>query len=233
MSEISIVGSYFKDNITVLYNNKLTQIERPGGIYNLDIDNANYYMTDFNESSEVINKFGRDGVVTKWSEGWSGIEQVKWELRDTHSKWMHFSYLNTIWDLKVSEFKANMKSCDLSTSWRPGVKKEDVLQNISECEIMFASTEFMAQPDAEDYLKASNVAVIHGSGRSWVVTRGATLGVYPYQEENFIYTLGAGDKFAGYFIESYLAGRGYRDSLESAHQRTLSWLVSVNREFTS
>ena len=105
---------------------------------------ASYWPTDHNECIEVINKYGREGLVTVWGEE-SRTKSIQQEIEKKNGvNFIHFAYLNTIsGNLNVADFNASFRSCDLSTSWCPGVTKKQVLRNVKDCDITFMSTEFL------------------------------------------------------------------------------------------
>lgn len=236
MSNIHVIGSAFRDCINILKGNHYYYAENDGGIFNLieTLPQAKFWVTDKNESAEVINKFGRDGQVTRRLPG-SGTDKITsmFEKSYKDSDWIHFAYLNSIsGNLDVSKFNSKMKSCDISATSRDDVKKEDVLRNVAACDVTFISDE---APWLEDIIRVAKRLIYHGKIEDHhailVTDKGKFVAKKRYEKENFIFTLGAGDRLAGYYIEAYQNKVWSTDSsIKFAHEQTLAWLKEVNEK---
>lgn len=225
--KVNVIGSYFRDSIHILNKNKYTHWESSGGISNVQIPDASYWSTGFNTSIQVINSFGTDGAVNH-NEPYNNLNEIKRCLAQQDiPDWNHFAYLNTIRDLDVFDFKSKYTSCDISVSSNPKVSPESVINNIELSDFLFLSEE----TEHPDFLRAANVVIIHTSIGSKMIHNGKILASHQHQKENFIFTMGAGDKFAGYFIEGFLTPiASYDKLLEYAHQKTLTWLRKINEK---
>jgi hypothetical protein len=231
--KINVIGSGFYDRIYQMTKKGLKERINMGGIFNIDLPKANFYVTDVNNYDAIINKYGAESHIT-WSKE-DMLPMVKTCLKNTESAYItHFSYLNTILgNIDVSDFDSKIKSCDLSVVSRDTVNQELVLKNITKCDITFLSSDLIGDYEKEgEYLKCSknNISVIHGYGICWVLRKNAVVASLKYEVKEFKYTIGAGDHFAGYFIDGFVNGLAYKDNLVQAHKRTLEWLEKVNEE---
>jgi len=229
--DIYLVGNQFYDRIHVL-KDKYSYWTSHGGIRN--INNVGFALaTDYNESVEVINNLGRDGKVTYWGDKSYTEELSNFIKKRDMPLWTHFMYANTIsGNFNIHSFPSHFSSCDISTSWRPGVTKESVIETIECCDYTFMSDEVCGGSNGDDFLKASNIAIVHDAEGSRAISSGKLWGVVRHPKENFAFTLGAGDKFAGFVIEGLAVKSGWnmQTALEYAHKETIKWLREINEK---
>ena len=239
MNKLRVVGTSYLDVIDIIHNDKYTKKIQDGGIYN--IQQGSKFTVNTAISNIVINQYGQD-VATKWNGNVGSINNL---YEDFEDEWVHLAYVNTC-DIDLGKVKAKVKSCDLTGDNWFKIGEEKIISNILLCDYVFVAREHLD-------LLLSKIKNVDYSG--WLVShdsQGSTLlkpnykpfdplgSISPYEKysvpeinfrhnkENFLFTVGAGDKFAGHFIEARMSGLELGECQKIAHEKVLLWLKEVN-----
>jgi hypothetical protein len=226
--EVYVVGSSFTDYFHVIKNHKFKKWIGVGGISN--ITNFPNVATDYNSAYYLLSDVVAPVTCATWAEKNQTKEVEKFfENKIVTTDWIHFMYANTIPDLDISKFKSKYKSCDLSNGPNPTISLESTLQNVEACDIVFMSCH---HEHFEKVKKASDkkILICHSENGSLLFQRGKLTFKYYHAKEDFVFVTGAGDKFAGNFIENYLVQNlPFEESIELSHEKVLTWLREENQ----
>ncbi len=227
--KVAIVGSRFVDDFHIIKNGKYKSIIDMGGIHNIKTFPINQrYTTDYNTAHYLISEKYANACV-EWGEiGYANDAAYKIEKEDY--EWIHFMYLNTIPNLDISKFKSKYKSCDLSNGPRLDISLDSIIKNANSCDIIFMSNHHNNHDEILDKCK-ERMIISHGETGSKTYINGEVTITYNHSEEDFMFVTGAGDKFAGFFIEAFcVKGWCAENSIEYAHQEVLDWLRETNEK---
>lgn len=229
-ADVRIVGSSFWDNFHIIKNGKYQDIRRKGGIYNIE-NFTDYYSTETNIARYLVCPEHETIACCEWETDWINTIRLQKDFKAAPKKadWIHFMYANTIPQLNIKEFEAEVKSCDLSNGPRPDISVETTLENAEACDIIFVSSHYEHIKELLERCR-HRMIISHSETGSTVHQHGCIVASYYHPREKFMYVTGAGDKFAGFFIEDSIKGYDLtiKDQLEYAHQNTLAWLRKVN-----
>ncbi len=227
-NNVYIVGSAFLDHFTILHNGKYIEYNQMGGIHNID-NIGNHKIVNYNSAHFVINKYGTDSYID-----WGCINDIEiYKEYFNHIQtpdWIHFSYLNTIPKLKLGAgtFPAKTTSCDISEINHPDITDDEVIENIKHCNIVFMSA---LAKNSLKFIKYANIyLVMHYPSGSIIYFNQNKISSYANERGAFPITVGAGDKFAGFFIEELLESGLMEKAQKIAHTKTIEWLTKYNKE---
>lgn len=225
---LTVVGNRFWDTITL--NGKTRS--QLGGIDN--VPNGDFYSHFSMSRARIVNdkveeiKWGRSiytpNIINDINEGYP----------KSLSYCTHFAYLDGFVDefCDVSKITGK-KSCDFSfhnekTCWIEVYKNLQEMDYIF-CDIHKGDKRFWAEVDRTKALVIAHSSQgTLGQGRVVVSHKGKHLAECRFPLGSYMDTVGAGDRFAGYFLtskKSYL-----QDVLKDAHEQTIMWLESVNKK---
>jgi hypothetical protein len=226
-SLLGIIGNLFIDQI---YNKQTGRmpIIRYGGIANFDIGIK--IPLDFNKTVVLSDK----PTSVKWDENSFKPSSISFD-------WCHFCYLDTI-DLDIGKCQYSIASADLCFASRPGIDSDKVISNLK-----FIDYCFMAKNHQNNILykniltlteeKRPKYTIVHDKTGVEFYLKDNLLFKTEHKVEHFNYTLGAGDKFAQFFIIAVLEDLSnqtskipdYRLAIEKAHEQTFNWLKRINK----
>lgn len=237
--KIAFVGNFFKDNFYICLNNKFSHYSSYGGINRIDnqvVFPPNLFQRDRQHISEYVcnlcvNDFGESSSVRLIKRG--DTTYIEPQLITEDRDWIHFAYVNNMFDLDVSKFRGNIKSCDISTYSRNDIPKEQIMENIFKCDYVFMSGnspihwgEILRNPYGR-----KQVIILHEKYGSFALDEnGRDIGRCGNNIRDFKLTTGAGDMFAAYFMRERVQGEDLERCLRVAHEETSKWLEKINEE---
>lgn len=230
-ADVRIVGSSFWDTFHIIKNGKYSERWEEGGIHNIQ-NFKNHYVTERNHAYYLVCPEHETVACVEWETDWISTIRLQKDFKvGPKADWIHFMYVNTIPQLDITQFDAEVKSCDFSNGPRPDITLESALKNAEACDIVFVSSHYEYIHELMERCKRSLI-ISHSETGSIVYKHGHIIANYVHPSERFMYVTGAGDKFAGYYIESSMNGYDWtiKEILETSHQKVLTWLRYTNEK---
>jgi len=241
--KLCVIGNEFLDIIDIInYDGKYKRIIQDGGIHN--IKQGTKIALKKNTANILITHHGTESTIDKGYQC-----PVEGPYSKAGYGWVHLAYANLI-NIDFTKVEAKIKSCDLTKHYFT-FDLSKAYNNIACCDYVFLSNEdnqnllkhFLFEPSSNfsgwlvEHSSQGSVAcqpkkikdVSHLFGDT-CGSDGINVSHYWHQKENFLFTVGAGDRFAGYFIEHRMNNpESYiKNSQEYAHTKVLQWLKEVN-----
>lgn len=238
MSDVTVIGNSFIDVVDIINcDGKYERRLQDGGIWNVPIGDKVELRKGL--ANILITKHGTDSSCKFGREISTSIDSTyKYE-----HNWCHLAYANLI-NIDFTKVKAKTKSCDLTRHWFE-VDTARVMYNVACCDYVFLSSSddhkilksyllkeaFLFRGWIIEHSEQGSVALQRKEGST--STAGTevfwqNLSHYYHPREQFLYTVGAGDMFAGKFIEHRMKNFSIKECQEYAHIETLKWLKEVN-----
>lgn len=222
-------GLNFIDHFYIVKNNKFTSwIGKDGGIYNCKILSPTVYNQHISlgcgTARFTINKYGTDREVDFYkSEGfYSSLDKIV-------ADWLHIAYIDALPGLDLSKLDlSGVKtiSCDFCNCY-PKTNINEVNSNLLKCDYIFDN--YYSNNKSKFSIPVESLYVEHDKTTS-CITKDCVKAYMPIASSDFVFTTGAGDKWASFFIESKLSGQDNRVAMKYAHLNTRIWLEDINAQ---
>lgn len=243
MSKLTVIGNAFLDIIDIInYDGKYQRKIQDGGIWNVPLGQDGQLVELRKGTANIL--VTRHGTESSCNFGHHVRVSEQSAYKYEHD-WCHLAYAN-LCEIDFAKVKAKTKSCDLTKHWFV-VDTSQVMKNAACCDYVFLS-----QSDDHKILKTYLLKEAYNF-RGWIIEHseqgsvalqrktGASstagtevywqnLSHYSHERKNFLFTVGAGDRFAGYFIQHRMENPEslIKNSQEYAHTKTIKWLEEEN-----
>lgn len=229
MKRVIWFGNWFEDHYHIIKDGKYQVKYEDGGICNCKIDGLeNRYFHEHDSPGEahflLSQGLQESAVDFKCSVDLTEKSLIKYA---DAADWLHIAYIDALPNLdlaKVSKEKYKVISCDFCEPKTKLVPDDVLVRNLKCCDYVFCGN---FKLEVYDALNPSAVFIKHMPNGSR-----AFLGNDSYVSitipKNYIFTVGAGDRFATAFIEARLNQFDLRQSQELAHDKVGKWLEEVN-----
>lgn len=245
MKKVLWAGNYIHDHFYIIKNGRFINKFVAGGIFNCGVDNAeNHHVSyGYGEANFLIS-----GYKDSKSEAFVNSEQSVVDFGPTvklnsrlfeygYCDWLHIAYLDALPLLDLSQINRKQFgkiSCDFCHPKDKLVDDEVIKKNLDYCDVIFdkfGGNTSKLYP--YDKWREKSVVILHNAGGS-MIYRGSGSGndsvVFNQKPLDYMFTVGAGDRFAAAFIEAKLNGRYDLDAQVVAHNKVNAWLEKVNNE---
>lgn len=224
-------GITFIDHYNIVKDNRFIKQTKDGGIKNCYIKGFEnvYNSIGLGTANFCISKYGTDCAVDFYESEHRNYNS----LNGIECDWLHLMYIDALPKLNLHSIdlsKVKNISCDFCNKYEK-INIDEVKNNLSKMNVIF------------DNDKSGNVIKYRTKPVKakwvWHDKTNATLTDYSLDTldetcsynafvKDFIFTVGAGDKWASNFIKRKLLGDTDFQAMTIAHDLTSAWLEEVN-----
>lgn len=230
-------GNRFYDRYLIIKNNRFKDISHDGGTRNCYIEGLdNVYQDSGCASAQfLLSEKCQDSAV---NFGPSVLMDESFINDCTFADWLHIAYIDALPNLdlsKVDKTLFKVISCDFCEPKTKIVSDEVLGRNLEYCDYIFNNVP-LGNGDTNEYDWRYKLICKTGACYIYHDEQGGTVSIkdrdilYDVDRKGYIFTIGAGDRFAAAFIEARLQEFDIKRSQEFAHKKVGKWLEEVNRD---
>jgi len=201
-----------------------------GGIKNCEIDGFDnqYVGCEYGAANFLLSSRMQESCVDfKYS---INLDNSYLYCYTAPCEWLHIAYIDALPNLDLSKLSKKIFkniSCDFCHPQTDIVKPEVIRKNLGYCDIIFDDRELYGTHHPG--FNEKQLIVLHNKDGS-VAWYSIDMYRYDSMAKPYIFSVGAGDRFAAAFIEARLQEFDIKRSQEFAHNKVGKWLEEVNRD---